>query len=123
MNLLDRLFGRTGAHRRTYPVWQAMETRVADMDAQDALIADLVRQRDHARSLAAAAGTQVEDFRQRVNVAETAAAEADLAATRLRSQVANLKAFTVPLYADGATTQELHLPITEVMSLQARGAA
>lgn len=130
LTLADRLLGRTGWHRRTYPVWQAMEQRVAAMDDQDELITRLARQRDEAlqqrdeqRTLAAAAAVQVEEFRNRVNDAEKRAERAEKSATRLRAEIANLKAVTVPMYATDADTRELHLPAFEVMSLQARGAA
>lgn len=122
LTLADRLLGRTGWHRRTYPVWQAMEERVAAMDDQDALIAELVRQRDEARSMAGAASMQVEEFRTRVNEAEARADQAERTATRLRAELANVTAVSRPMYAE-ADTQELFLPAFEVMSLQARGAA
>ena len=123
LTLMDRALGRTGGHRRTYRVWLAMEERVADMDDQDALIGELVRQRDEARRLAAAAAVQVEEFRQRVTGAEARAESAEKSATRLRADLANLTAVTRPMYAAEADTQELFLPAFEVMSLQARGAA
>lgn len=126
LTLTDRLLGRTGAHRfhRTVPAWQALQDRVATMADQDALMGDLVRQRDEQAALAAAAAAQAEDFRLRMVAAEERANRAEKDAISLRSQIANLTAISVPLYADGETTQELHLPVTRVRTLQdALGAA
>ncbi|MEY9937347.1 hypothetical protein [Streptacidiphilus sp. MAP5-3] len=128
MNLLDRLLPGTGARGRTYSVWLAMQERVADMDDQDRLIADLVRQRDDALAMASAAAAQVEEFRQRVNEAEANAErarrdaeDAQAEATRLRAELANATAVSVSMYTSDAPTEEFELP--PVVSLMARGAA
>lgn len=102
--------------------------RVADMDDQDNLIADLVRQRDEALALVSAAAAQVEEFRARVTGAQAEAAaarrDADQVQTqlvRLRAELANAQAVSVPMYAPDSPTEELF--IGQVISLQVRGAA
>jgi hypothetical protein len=123
-SLKDRILGSTGWRRRPYGDWADMEKRVAAMDAQDELIANLGRKIedlghrcDAVERWARSASADATAAQRRAETMATEAARLRGENTRLRSQIANATAISVPMYATEAPTQEQ--PIVPVMTLQA----
>ncbi|MEZ0066732.1 hypothetical protein ABIA32_002744 [Streptacidiphilus sp. MAP12-20] len=122
MKLIDRLWGRTGAHRRTREMWAALEERTAELEellddsgpwfeSADDLIRRLVDERDTNARLARAAAAELEEQRERTRLAEAAA-------TRARTELANARSVSVPAWGGERTVETPRPPIPiRVMTL------